>query len=148
MQNKTKKQNSIQKFRKLCRDSGLKFTQQRFEIFNELIISTVHPDAMIIFKNIRKKIPSISFDTVYRTLRTFEEKGIIKLIGVWGDKQRFDGNNEKHHHFICLACGKILDINDNEIDNLVIPREVYKVGYPKYIHVEIRGICSDCNCKS
>ena len=83
-------------FRLACISAGLKLTHQRTEIFKELAKSDNHPDARQIYQKVSKKIPSISFDTVYRTLRTFDEKGLISMVGVWCDRQKFDANKEKH----------------------------------------------------
>jgi Fur family peroxide stress response transcriptional regulator len=131
-------------FKDACKSAGLKLTHQRMEIFRELARSDDHPDAMRIYSRVRRRMPSISFDTVYRTLRTFEEEGMISMVGVWGDRQKFDAKSDKHHHFVCVECGAILDMSDPEIDNLAIPREAFKVGVPRSLHVEVRGRCAKC----
>ena len=131
-------------FRLACISAGLKLTHQRTEIFKELAKSDNHPDARQIYQKVSKKIPSISFDTVYRTLRTFDEKGLISMVGVWCDRQKFDANKEKHYHFVCLDCGMILDISEVKMDNLAIPKEAFKLGVPKSLHIEVRGKCSKC----
>ena len=60
-----------------CRDKHIKATHQRMEILRELASTGEHPDAETIFKRVRRRIPAVSLDTVYRTLRMLEDKGII-----------------------------------------------------------------------
>ncbi len=134
----------MEAFKNACVSAGLKLTHQRLEIFRELAKSDDHPDAQRIYSGVRRRISSISFDTVYRTLRTFEGKGIISMVGIWGDRQKFDAKSDKHHHFICLDCGAIFDMSDPDIDDLAIPPDAFKVGIPKSIHIEIRGKCGKC----
>ena len=61
-----------------CRDAGIKATHQRQEIYVELAHTEEHPDAETVFRRVRLRIPTISFDTVYRNLRTLEEHGVIQ----------------------------------------------------------------------
>ncbi len=134
-------------FNDACRLAGLKVTHQRSEIYRELAGSGEHPDARRIYSGVRERIPAISFDTVYRTLHTFEEKGIVRMVGVWGDSQKFDANKEAHHHFVCLDCGAIHDFQDPTIDGLRIPESAYGIGEPEFLHVEVRGRCAACSRK-
>ena len=65
---------------KICRDHGLKLTHQRMEIFRELASSSEHPSAEKIYKRLLSKFPTLSLDTVYRTLITFEKIGLIARV--------------------------------------------------------------------
>ena len=96
-------QDRLAAFKEHCRKTGLKATHQRTEIYRELAATEVHPDAETIFRNVRERIPAMSFDTVYRTLRTLEEKGLIARVGTPLERSRFDANMMKHHHFVCDA---------------------------------------------
>ena len=140
--------NSTQDFAMLCRKAGLKATHQRMEIYRELASTEEHPDAETLYRQVRKRIPSISFDTVYRTLRSFEEKGLVGRVGVPMERTRFDANRLKHHHFICKDCGRVRDFYSTQFDRLAVPDEARNLGVPQSVHVEIRGVCRTCKPKS
>lgn len=127
-----------------CRKAGLKATHQRTEIFRKLAGMNSHPDAETLYRAVRERIPTISFDTVYRTLRTLEEKGLIKRIGPPLDRGRFDANLEPHHHFVCSKCGMVGDFYDEKFDELHVPSGAREYGTPKKVRVEVYGICKAC----
>lgn len=139
-----RKKLSFAEFAGICRKHGLKATQQRFEIYSVLAVSADHPDAESVYKLIRKRMPSISFDTVYRTMRVFEEKRIISRISTGLERTRYDANLERHHHFICKECGMIKDFYSEDFDSISAPEAVNDIGKAEYVHVEVRGLCNDC----
>ena len=102
-------------FSEVCRSFGVKATHQRTEIYRELAQTKEHPDAETIYARVRKRIPAMSLDTVYRTLRLLEEKKIISRVGSLGERTRFDANTDRHHHFICKRCGYIGDFYNARI---------------------------------
>jgi Fur family peroxide stress response transcriptional regulator len=89
-------------------------------------------------------MPSISLDTVYRTLHTLEEHGLIARVESLSDKSRFDANARPHPHFLCTACGAIHDMPGTTLDALSLPEGTALPGRPDSLHVEIRGVCRDC----
>ena len=76
----------IKIFEEFCKAKGLKVTYQRLEIFNILANSYDHPSAEDIYKKVKPKIPTISFDTVYRTLALFDSYGLIAKVQYLDDK--------------------------------------------------------------
>lgn len=138
----------IADFPEFCRQLGIKPTHQRTEIYRELIATEDHPNAETIYGHVKKRIPAISLDTVYRTLRLFEQKGIISRVSAAGESMRFDGNTKRHHHFICVECGKVRDFYSDDFNNLSAPEEVAKLGKVGTVHVEIRGVCNTCQAKN
>lgn len=133
-----------ERFTEICRRKGLKITPQRFEIYRELASSTAHPSAEEIHRRIRKRMPTVSLDTVYRTLTTFKENGLVSRVEVFDDPARFDANIDHHHHFICTECRKVIDIDWPEFDTLKLPEEAGKLGRVNRPHAELHGICSEC----
>jgi Fur family transcriptional regulator, peroxide stress response regulator len=131
-------------FAMLCREAGLKATHQRTEIYRQLAATEAHPDAETLYRRVRRRIPAISFDTVYRTLKTLEEKGLIVRVGVPMARTRFDANRRKHHHFVCETCGLVRDFYSPQFDRLAVPAETRKLGAAESVHVEIRGVCQAC----
>ena len=100
-------QRRTDEFAEACGRLGLKLTNQRAEIYRELAASSGHPDAETIWRELRKRIPSISQDTVYRNLKLLSEQGLISVVGMSYERLRFDANMQNHHHFVCTQCGLI-----------------------------------------
>jgi Fur family peroxide stress response transcriptional regulator len=130
----------LQKFREL----GLKATPQRLAIYNEISNSSAHPSADYIYKKLNKKFRGLSFDTVNRTLLTFVETGLVRLVEGGGDTRRFDPHLEQHHHLRCIKCFQIIDFQSKHYDDIKVPS--------KYLHgfklvskkVILEGICQKC----
>ncbi|MEA3546759.1 MAG: Fur family transcriptional regulator, partial [Thermodesulfobacteriota bacterium] len=99
----------MRSFEQACRAAGLKLTHQRLEIFRELAISTDHPSAETLYKRLKKRLPTISLDTIYRTLSTLEEKKLIKRVQTLENQARFEAQMTQHHHLICDKCKQIID---------------------------------------
>ena len=129
------------------RQAGLRATHQRYEILSELTNLDEHPDADAIYRKVRKRIPTISLDTVYRTLRLLEQKGVIKRVGTRQEKTKFDANTERHHHFVCSHCGQIFDFYSDRLDNLDVSADINNVGVPESVYIELHGVCNACQKK-
>ena len=130
--------------RDIFREIGLRITPQRLEIFQILTSMRGHPAAEDVYEWIKQRFPSISFDTVYRTLSLFENHGLIKKVHYLADKTRYDTNLKRHHHFVCVRCKKIIDLEWDEIDGVPMPKGVETLGHVEDRYVELRGICRDC----
>ena len=89
-------------------------------------------------------MPTISFDTVYRTLSFLEEHDLISRVHSTGERIRFDGNEAVHHHFICTNCGRIIDFESDAIDKMEIPEGAVKLGTVASRQLQVYGICRDC----
>lgn len=135
---------ALRRFQEACRGTGVKVTHQRLVILNSVVGSEDHPDAESVYESVRKEMPTISLDTVYRTLWLFKDMGILSTVGPPRDRIRFDPNTMKHHHFICERCGAAYDFNNPEFDKLLLPSEVRSLGTVETTHVELRGLCRDC----
>lgn len=131
-------------FKEALKKSGIKLTHQRLEIFKEVAKSVNHPDAAAIFKGVRKRVPTISLDTVYRALWMLFDMGIITILGINQKKTRFDANMKTHHHFVCSRCGKILDFYSKEFDRLKVPDNAKAIGNVHSTRVVVKGNCVQC----
>jgi Fur family peroxide stress response transcriptional regulator len=137
----------LRQFRAAVRESGVKLTQQRLEIFREVATSVEHPDAEAVFQAVRPRMPTVSLDTVYRTLWLLNDLGLIKTLGPRRGSARFDGNTNHHHHYICVRCGLTRDFESAEFNALRIPGAVKKFGRVVATQVEVQGICESCTEK-
>ena len=134
----------MRRFTETCQQNGLKLTHQRTEIFRELAGTEEHPDAETICQSVRKRVPAISRDTVYRTLATLEELGVVHKAEILSNRGRYDANAERHHHFVCTECGLVRDFYCEAMDHLPIPGATRSLGRILSSHVQLRGICSTC----
>ena len=130
-----------------CAQNGLKITPQRTLIFDELSKATDHPTADAIYKRVRKTLSNISFDTVYRTLLSFTEIGIVNLVEGSGEQKRFEPNLHQHHHFRCIKCHTIYDFENESYSNIEVPEVVQKQGTVFNKRVVLEGICTKCKGK-
>jgi Fur family peroxide stress response transcriptional regulator len=127
-----------------CRRLGLKLTHQRLEIYKVLAAEASHPSAEEIHNTLRHTMPTLSLDTVYRTLITFERHGLIRRLEVLDDRARFDANLRVHHHMVCTRCRSAVDFHWPLIEELDVPTETDGWGEIESRHVELRGICKSC----
>ena len=104
-----------------------------------------HPDAQGVMRRVRERMPTISFDTVYRTLSFLEEHELIRRVHTAEGRARFDGNHRPHHHFICTNCGKITDFESAELDKMALPEAASRLGTASSRQLQVFGICRDCD---
>lgn len=135
-------------FTEACRQRGLKMTPQRLEIFRELAATVEHPSVEAIHQRIRSRMPNVSLDTVYRTLATLQEHGLISRVEVLGNRARYDANLERHHHFVCVRCQKVDDVVWPELDQMALPANTSGWGDVDRVYAEIRGVCRACREKA
>ena len=102
-----------------CAENGLKMTGQRRIIARVLSESVDHPDVEMLHQRTHKLDPKISIATVYRTVRLFEEAGIIEKHDFGDGRARYEEMREEHHdHLIDLKSGKVIEFNNEEIERL------------------------------
>ena len=128
----------------VVREAGVKLTHQRLEIFRELASTEDHPNAETVFRAVKRRMPTVSLDTVYRTLWMLRDLGLVTTVGAHGDSVRFDVNLEQHHHHLCVRCGAIRDFESPALDALHVPDSVKELGSVVHAQVEVRGICARC----
>ncbi|MBF0201013.1 MAG: transcriptional repressor [Desulfamplus sp.] len=134
----------MEQFKHVCKKSKVKITDQRMEIFREVALNLEHPDAETVLKGVRKRLPTVSLDTVYRTLWMLSDLGLINTLGPSRGRTRFDANLSDHHHFVCNLCGLTRDFYAPELSNINLPGEVKDFGDLEKVQVEVRGICNFC----
>lgn len=135
---------ALERFKGISQDKGLRLTHQRLEILRELVGAKDHPSAETVFGRVRRRLPTISLDTVYRTLSTFDEVGLIMRVPVTGDQGRFDADTSPHHHFVCSRCKSIYDFMWDEFDLLQLPEGSTALGRVDDRRVVVRGVCEKC----
>src|SRR6185369_1856204 len=124
-------------------DLGL--TKQREVVLRVIRDAHGHLTANEVFGKAKQLLPSISFATVYNSLRYLKEAGLIAEISFGNGASRFDSMTSRHDHAICTKCGKLVDM---EIE---LPAEVlafaaeYSKFKPESLELTLRGLCPNCN---
>ena len=116
----------------LCHDKGLKMTEQRRIIARVLSDSSDHPDVELVHRRAVRLDPRISIATVYRTVKLFEEAGIIQRHDFGQDgRARYEETTEQHHdHLIDIRSGKVIEFRNEEIEaiqDVIAKRLGYKL---------------------
>ena len=124
-----------------CLAKGVKLTDQRRVIAQVMSGSTDHPDVYELYNRVSKIDPKISIATVYRTVKLFEESGILAKHDFKGGKARYEEMRESHHdHLIDVKTGEIIEFVDEEIEKLQ-KKVAEKYGYTLVDHkLELYGV--------
>jgi len=126
------------------KEVGLKLTHQRLEIFNVVVSMEDHPSAEQVYEAVKSKMPTISFDTVYRTLALFERYGVLARVQYLDDRTRYDSNMAPHYHLVCKTCKRIHDFYWPDLDELQRPDDTKGWGTIENEYLELSGICQEC----
>lgn len=93
----------------ILRSHGICPTQQRIAVYEYLLSHRTHPTADMVYRAMVQDHPSLSRTTVYNTARALAKAGLIRIITIDAEEQRFDAGMEQHGHFRCNDCGKVYD---------------------------------------
>ena len=140
----TRSERRLEHLKVIATDGGMKLTHQRLEIFREVAGTEAHPDAETIFRAVQQRMPTVSLDTVYRTLWMLHDLGLVTTLGPQRDRVRFDANLDRHHHYVCVRCGLVRDFESERLNGLRLPDAVKQLGSVVDAHVEVRGVCATC----
>ena len=128
----------------LCADKGLRITEQRKTIARVLGDSEDHPDVETLHGRAAAIDPNISIATVYRTVRLFEEAGILERHEFGDGRSRYEAASEAHHdHLIDVETGNVIEFVDDELEMLQ-KRIAEKLGFRLVDHrMELYGVALD-----
>jgi len=132
----------LDRFTEACRERGMPVTHQRLAVFRALLESESHPDADAIHKSLRGAYPTLSLGTVYKTLETLQSLGLARAVSSPGPTRRFDGNQSPHHHLWCTRCGRLMDVELDQLADIALPSGLdFQVTD---LTIQFNGICSTC----
>ncbi len=121
-----------------------RLTPQRIELVRLLAVSKGHPSASQLYTTIKRRFPTISHATVYKTLALLKEMDQVLEIDLRNDSH-YDGNRpQPHPHLICIQCNKIIDAEvslDQESLRRLEQASGYKILRPQ---ISLYGLCRDC----
>ncbi|HET8759698.1 MAG TPA: transcriptional repressor [Nitrospiria bacterium] len=127
----------------LLSEKALKVTPQRVAVMEFLRGNTTHPSVDDVYQQVRKRFPSISRATIYNTVTTLVEAGLLQEILIQQEKTHVDWNVDRHHHFQCLKCGTVKDIRYDAVTAEQVSKHV--VGHlVTGVKVVMEGVCESC----
>ena len=103
-----------------------------------------HPTASDIFEAARRRLPGISYATVYNSLRYLKDAGLVYEINFGDNASRYDRETDRHDHAICNDCGKLVDFDLPDAAKLMNAAARKSRFKPQSVHLTLRGRCPDC----
>jgi len=113
-------------------------------ILRAILAHRDHPSAEVLYDEVRQTLPTISFNTVYKTLETFCQKGLIFKINPLHEVARYDGNLHPHAHLVCSRCFRIEDVDWEWPKELPYPEGLDGPFKVERVSIQFLGICSAC----
>ncbi|KAA6226489.1 MULTISPECIES: Fur family transcriptional regulator [unclassified Campylobacter] len=140
----------LERFKKILRQGGLKYTKQREILLQTLYHNDMHYTPESLYMEIKQSVPdlNIGIATVYRTLNLLEEAEMVTSISFGSSGKKYELANKPHHdHMICKNCGKIIEFENSVIErqqSLVAKEHNFKLtGHL----MQLYGTCSGCTQK-
>jgi len=134
----------LDRIEKLCIEKGMRMTDQRRVVARVLSTAHDHPDVEELYRRAHQVDPHISIATVYRTVRLFEESGIIARHDFRDGRSRYEEAPDTHHdHLIDMKTGQVIEFMDEEIEALQAAI-AKRLGYRLVDHrLELYGVPSE-----
>lgn len=136
---------NIEQLREILRTKAIKPTYQRLKILNYVKENRNHPTVDMIYRDIVKVVPTMSKTTVYNTLKSFADAGIVMPVVITGTGVRFDFGGINHHHLLCEKCRNIIDL---KVECPNAKKKEMCGNIVKEVHGYFKGICSACAKKT
>jgi len=126
---------------RILKENDIAPSMQRIKILEYLKNYKTHPTADMIYQALADEMPTLSKTTVYNTLKTFTEKGILMALSLFGNEIRYEYNTQPHIHFQCTKCDKIYDLYnsfDHYNNDLIDGHKITEY------HINLKGVCRSC----
>lgn len=123
-------------------------TPQRKVVLDVIQSSTEHLTAAEIFEQARQKLPTISYATVYNSLRHLKQTGLVAEVNFGSGASRYDRETSRHDHAVCTSCGKFVDFDLPQTVDLTYVAARHTRFHPETIHLTLYGVCPDCRVKT
>ena len=122
------------------------YSRKREAILLKIQSTTCHPTAEWVFQELKDEFPDLSLGTVYRNIALFKADGLIKSVGTDSGKERFDGRNHPHGHFVCRICGEIFDFDLPQAGaGITAHLEQHNIAAQvEKIDIVVYGTCANC----
>src|SRR2546430_3821623 len=127
------------------RQSKPGLTRQRSLVLEVVRAEDAHPTAAEVFHEARRRLPAISFATVYNSLRYLKEAGLVREIPFGNGASRYDRETGRHDHAICSSCGKLVDFDLPGTVSLMRSAARTSRFKPQSVHLTLVGLCPKCS---
>lgn len=121
-----------------------KFSKKRAAILEALRSTDEHPSAEMLYARLKGEFPDLSLGTVYRNLAMFVADGDAVSVGTVGGQERYDADTAPHAHFICVCCGRVLDVCSPNLSGLERDVEEETGGVVTARSLNFIGKCAEC----
>ena len=125
-------------------ETGEKLTRQREVVLRVIREREDHPTASDVFEAARRRLPGISYATVYNSLRFLKEAGLVHEIKFGDSASRYDRETDRHDHALCSQCGKLVDFDLPQAAELMKAAARRSKFKPESVHLTLKGVCPDC----
>lgn len=122
-------------------------TPQRDAILRAVRESHAHLTASEVYESARQILPTISYATVYNSLRYLKDNGFISEIQFGNGASRYDAMTERHDHALCTICGKLVDLDLELSDELMHLAARHSNFEPQSLQLTLKGLCENCRPK-
>lgn len=126
------------------RDRRIAVTPQRLAVLAALQTLPDHPTAEKIYQEVRRQLPAISFNTVYKTLEVFCQKGLATKVNPLHEMARYDRSTREHAHLICRVCHRIMDLDWKLPPLSNFGPETLQGFRPEQQVLTLWGLCRSC----
>lgn len=126
-------------------ERAIRHSKKREAILNAIQGTSCHPSAVWVYQQLKPRHPDLSLGTVYRNLAFFQERGLIRSVGVVRGQERFDAIVSPHSHFICNCCGRVLDLPDVRPEAGLEQTVSAQYGFvAERCELTFHGLCPSC----
>lgn len=123
------------------KNNNIRLSHQRLKVLEYMTTSRLHPTADQIYTSLHEEIPTLSKTTVYNTMNSLEEAGIVKIVNIDDNEVRYDIITNNHGHFKCKSCHAIYDF-EVDLDNFASSElQGFEIDNKK---LYFDGICPSC----
>ena len=119
----------------------IRLSHQRLKVLEYLVLNQCHPTVEQIYSGLHEEVPTLSKTTVYNTLNSLTEAGLVRVINIEDNETRYDINTDNHGHFKCESCKEIYDFN---IDINSFESSELKDFTINDKNVYFKGVCPQC----
>ena len=127
-------------------EKGYRMTPQRMMILSAIEDTQEHISAEEIYAKVVAKYPHVNISTVYRTLELLKKEGLVTETDLGGSRFRYHSADKgHHHHLVCQECGKIIDLDESELDLLRHSLFTKHKFIADLKHLAIMGRCAKCS---
>ncbi len=126
-------------------ERAIRYSKKREAILTQIQGTSCHPSAEWVYQQLRPLHPDLSLGTVYRNLAFFQERGLVRSVGVVQGQERFDAITTPHSHFVCNCCGTVLDLPDVRPERGLEQTVSTQYGFAvERCELTFYGLCPNC----